>query len=82
MASSQLTDGFEHSIAGERVINRNTITIAQFECFEPSIETLLVSNAEAALARLYVECVVVALYAKGRARSDTSGFVQIKGRDY
>ena len=26
--------------------------------------------------------VVVALYAKGRARSDTSGFVQIKGRDY
>lgn len=26
--------------------------------------------------------VVVALYAKGKARRDTSGFVQIKGRDY
>jgi len=28
------------------------------------------------------ERVVVALYAKGKARSDMSGFVQIKGRDY
>jgi hypothetical protein len=26
--------------------------------------------------------VVVALYAKGKAKADTSGFVQIKGRDY
>ena len=26
--------------------------------------------------------VVVALYAKGKARADVSGFVQIKGRDY
>jgi hypothetical protein len=26
--------------------------------------------------------VVVALYAKGKARRDTSGFVQIKGRDF
>ena len=28
------------------------------------------------------EQVVVALYAKGKAKSDTGGFVQIKGRDY
>ena len=28
------------------------------------------------------EGVVVALYAKGKAKNDTSGFVQIKGRDY
>jgi hypothetical protein len=26
--------------------------------------------------------VVVALYAKGKAKRDTGGFVQIKGRDY